>query len=101
MAVSTCTVALGTSWGPASTATAMRKLELCSSALLVPSKPVHVSGEGKESQASGLSEAALDQPALSSTKPQFYGSRKPPNSASSIAAWHLPKNPYVGLLFCL
>lgn len=93
IAVSTCTMAPGTSWGPASTATAMGKLELCSSALLVLSKPIHVSGEGKESETLGLSEAAPDHQALSSMKPQFHSSRKPLNSALANAAWHPPKKP--------
>lgn len=94
MAVSTCTMAPGTSWGSASTATAMGKPELCSSASLVPSKPIHVPGEGKESQVLGLSGAAApDQPALSSVKPQLYSSRRLLDLSLSITAWHPPKKP--------
>lgn len=55
----------------------MGELALCSNALLVPSKSTHAPGEEKMSQMLGLSEAAPDQPALSSMKQQFYSSRNP------------------------
>lgn len=77
----------------------MRELVLCSSALLVPSKSTHAPGKGKMSQMLSLSEAAPDQPALSSMKQQFYSSRKLLVLAVSIIALHPPKQTNMGLLF--